>query len=138
MGKHTQAFNEQLKGEPTFAEAENFTLHLSAELTEEIVNKITANTNKKWVSNIEIFKYCRDNNIETDFDPYDNYIEQPEFDFTKEKKEELDYSTLKVMDDVEIKGRKGIVMSHNEEEMTLIVEWYDTDEMETIDYSKER
>jgi ribosomal protein L21E len=136
--KHTEEFKRIMTEgsnqytEPSHVEANNFVLRLSESLSNEIVGKIVAQTGKTYVTNIQIYKYCKKNNIQPDYDPYLN--EQKEINF--EPKKEVDLSTLKELDDVEYKGRTGIVMSNDTENKSIIIEFDDTDEMETISYGK--
>ena len=135
MGKHTEEFTKQywksLEKEPTFAEAENFVLGLSRERTDKVISQIIAKTKRTYTTNVEIYKYCKRYGIEQDHDPYDNY-NQAELDFSKPK--EIDYKSMKAMEEVEIKGRKGFVVDNDKVAKLVIIEYYDTEEMETIEY----
>lgn len=132
---HTKAFAKQFFGkpkEPTFAEAESFVLGLSEKLSEDVVSKIIAKTRKTYTTNKEIYCYCKENGIEQDFDPYDNYDEEPNL-FNQPK--QTDYSTYNCMDDIEVNGRSGFVVSNDSENKVIVIEFDDTEEMETINYS---
>ena len=131
--KHTEAFNQSFNksgiAEPTFAQSNAFVLRLSEETSEQVVSEIANKTGKKYVTNKEIYIYCKENGIEPDHDPYDNY--QSKIDFTKQKP---DYSEYKSMDDIDIEGRTGFVLSNDVENKKITVEFDDNDEMKTISY----
>jgi hypothetical protein len=131
--KHTKEFDEimESKFEPTHIEATNFVDRLSFKTSEEVVARLTSGTNEKWVSNINIYKYCKKYGIEADHDPYDNY-NQPELDFKKA----IDYSSYIAMQDIEIEGRTGFVLTNDIENKKMVVEFDDNDETKTIDYAK--
>ena len=131
--KHTEAFNaycEKVNREPTFAEAENFVLRLSRETSDKVIARIVAKTGRTYTTNKDIYRYCKANGIEEDHNPYDNY-EQKEFEF---KPKVIDYISMKSMDDVEINGRKGFVVANEKKDKIIIIEFEDTEEMETINY----
>tara|TARA_R110000787_G_scaffold11722_12_gene38533 strand:- start:11661 stop:12077 length:417 start_codon:yes stop_codon:yes gene_type:complete len=136
MTTHTDAFNrifDEGVAEPTFVEAENFVMRLSEKTSDEVVSKIISATNKTYTTNKEIYMYCKKNGIKQDHDPYDNYS-QPELNFNEPII--IDYTVMKSMDDVEIDGRNGFVVSNNLEAKTIVIEFNDTEEMETINYAE--
>ena len=139
MGKHTEAFNKSFydtKTEPTWEQAEAFCLKLSEKTTDIVIAMIVAKTKKKTTTTSEIMKYCKENDIQPDHDPYDNYgSEQTEINF--DAPIVIDYAAMKEMEDVEIKNRGGFVVSNNLENKTIIIEFNDTEEMETINYGND-
>ena len=132
--KHTKEFERVMtegQYEPTFAQVESFIMRLSQKTSEEVIAKIVAKTKKTYTTNKDIYKYCKANGIKEDHDPYDNY-EEPELDFKKP----IDYSPFKAMDDIDVNGRKGIVIGNDIENKKIIVEFDDNDEIKTISYEK--
>ena len=132
--KHTEEFERIMTSgfeNPTFAQAESFALKLSEELSEKVVKAIVAKTNKKFVTNKEIYTYCKQHGIEPDYDPFLN--EQTKIDFEKEK---VDFSTFKALDEIEHEGRTAIVMSNDTEKKVIVLEYHDNDEMKSINYGE--
>lgn len=132
--KHTKEFERIMTNgitEPTFAQAENFVLRLSEKLSEQVIAKMVAGTAKSYVTNKEIYMYCKKNGIETDHDPYDNY-EQSKIDFKKP----VDYSSYSAMDDITVEGRTGFVLTNDPENKKMVVEFDDNDETKTIEYGE--
>jgi hypothetical protein len=137
MGKHTEAFNKEFYSKKvTFAQAESFVMRLSEKTTEMVIAKIIAKTKKTWTSNVDIYKFCKENNIVEDYDPYDNY-DTPDL-FTKVPELVIDYTTYKTMDDIKFKGRDGFVITNDTEAKKMIIEFEDTELMETINYSNDK
>lgn len=130
--KHTRAFQEAMnehRPKPTHMQARAFVSLFSEEKQDEITRLTCNYHNKSWVSNLEIYMYCKSNNIEPDRDKFDNYG-QSSMDF----KSTEHYADLKVGDEVEIDKRDAIVLSNKKEGKKLVVEFVDDDELKTIKY----
>lgn len=131
--KHTDEFNSifNSKGiaQPTFTIANTFVSRLSKEVSDEVCEAILAKTKNKYVTNKEIYIYCKSNNIEADYDPYNSYV-QSKLNFKKK----IDYSSFKQMDDIKIDNRTGFVLSNDIENKKIIIEFDDNDETKTISY----
>jgi len=133
MGKHTEAFNKQLEGKKyikessvDFAKSQNFILRMSKEQCQAITDKICETRGVKWVSDRAIYAYCYNNDIKPDGEDANKYS----FDEDKAP----DYSGYAFIDEIEIKGRSGIVMENNIEEKKITITWDDDDSIEVIDY----
>jgi hypothetical protein len=127
MKNHTKAFMQQIKGvlEPSFAQAEHFVMRLSEQTSEQVVAKIVSRTRKTYVTNKEIYMYCKENGIEADHDP-----SQTEIVF-EEKKRIVDYEP---MDDITIDGNEAVVMKNNKDNKTVTVQFMYDQEIEVIHY----
>jgi hypothetical protein len=144
MGKHTQAFNEIMgnsKGiftvhDVNFATSKSFVDRMSRELTDEVVNRIIkegASKNPKYITNNEIWAFCKNNLIEPDLEEG----QQGMIDFEEpQPKEEVkvDYAALEEYDDFMHEGEECFVVSNDSENQLITFRNHDTMEKGTINY----
>jgi hypothetical protein len=145
MGQHTEAFKRIMESnggnqiytshDVNFAEAKSFVDKLSRELSEEIVNRIIkhkASKSTKFVTNQEIWAFCKNNSIEPDMQD----SQQGVIDFEVEEvvEEKVDYAKLDEYDDFKHEGKECFVVSNDTEKREIVFRDHDEMEKGTLNY----
>lgn len=145
MGKHTEAFNRIMESrggnsifkdiDVSFAEAEGFCKKLSRETTEWVVEEIAKTKAKKFVTNREIWAFCKNNSIQPELQEAEqglidfDYSEEPEVEV-----EEVDYLSLEEFDDFNQDGIECFVLTNDTENKVLTYREHESMEKRTLNY----
>lgn len=128
MGEHTDAFNNQVGNTASSEVIIQFTSNMSAAQFREITQRARARgsvKNSEYVSNREIYDYCKEFNIKPDKLKQDIVEEDP-------KKH---YHLLEVFQDIVVNNRNCFVRNNNTEKKLLTIQYQDDYETEIIDYN---
>lgn len=130
MGKHTEAFNRQLRGIENSDVPSNVIIEFVAKMSSaqfrEVCQRIRAGedyTKGDYIGNREVYSYCKKYDIEPDRNP-----------LPPKQEEKVDYSQHDEFEDLKIEGRDCFVMKHNREDKVIEVMFHDDSEIRQIKY----